>query len=517
MVNGGLQAGNPVTYSIPRGTQYLELQAQDTAGDRSALYSVRVPGWSEEVGGMAVTAVTFSEDAAQAVIAAEATGGHSIRGILVNGELLEGNPVTHAIPEGTRHLEMRAVNQEGDQSAALIRRVPGWSQIVSTISISDVAFSDHNTVVTATALATGGDTVAGIYINDVYIEGNPVVYSIPRRTETLRIQAMNSAGDLSAVVNRQVPADTSKSTLKVSIERPGWTNAKSVRIRITASDKGGIAELLASTAEDGGDWEDVSSRKYITISRDTTVYAAATNENGDTRTAEADIVCFDREAPVVSATLAGRTVNIRAEDDKSGVSSIVVNNVEFKEEAAYGGRLAYKVPDGVAKVTIHAKDRAGNLSNVVELPVTVTVSAVPNIVRPVPGTPAPTPPIAESAPPEDHALPDPEPAEKPEDDGTDSGVPPPPPGTTTDETPPPVDTQNGSKAAGALAAGLLAAGGAGAAAWYHIRKRKALPIPEIELTDVRLEYDESEFGGADDPLEEGGENVDYIDFTHKAS
>lgn len=216
---------------------------------------------------------------------------------------------------------MRAYNTDGDYSPLLIRRVPGWSEIVSTLSISSVEFSDYNTRATITALATGGDSVAGIFVNDEYYTGNPVVYKIEKDVETLHVQAANYDGDLSAMVNKAVPQSTSKSTLKLSIEAPDWTNANRAKVKITASDSIGLKAVMAKTGEDD-DWTDVTDSRYIWISEDTTVYASVENEDGSTKDASLDIVCFDRDAPSVTGAQQDKVVNIRAEDKKSGVKAI---------------------------------------------------------------------------------------------------------------------------------------------------------------------------------------------------
>ncbi|WMJ83157.1 DUF6273 domain-containing protein [Oscillospiraceae bacterium MB24-C1] len=505
-VNNKLCAGNPAVFTV-NGAQYLEMQVVDVNGDRSAVYRQRVPGWAEEVNSLAITDCEFSYDNTTAVITAAETPAEGVapRGITrieINGEFFDGNPVAYSIPEGTRHLEMRAYNTDGDYSPLLIRRVPGWSEIVSTITISSVEFSDYNTRATVTALATGGDSVTGIFINDVYYEGNPVVYKIGKDVDTLHVQAVNPNGDLSAMVNKAVPKSTVKSTLKLTIEAPEWTSANRAKVKITAGDSIGLKAIMAKTGEDD-DWTDVTSSRYIWISEDTTVYASVENEDGTVKETSLDIVCFDRAAPTVTAAQQDKVVNIRAEDKKSGVKAIYVNNVEYNGSKIYGGNLTYTIPEGTTTVAVKAVDEAGNASEMLELPVRTTVTAVPGIIAPSQPAPVTPPPDPEPA-----AIPDPEPEPEPE----------PVPEPEVEEAP-----QEEPKAAGmttekmvALAAGaftLSSAGTIGGLWWLRRKRLLAEVVPDFD-PKFRKVYDESEFHGTKDPL---GSNVTEVEFNRKIS
>lgn len=385
-VNDVLFETNPVIYPLTDNTKYLIMQVVDVNGDRSALYKVRVPNWTEEISSLEIVGCVFSEDNSCATVTAaenveNEADRRGITGIKINGEFFEGNPVIYPIPEGTRHLEMKACNTDGDYSPTLIRRVPGWSEVVSTLSIVNCEFSSYNKRATVTALATGGDSVAGIFVNDEFFEGNPVIYDIDKNTDILHLQAANFNGDLSAMVNRAVPRDSSKSTLKLTITAPDWTNAARAKVKITATDKSSIHEILAKTGEDE-DWEDITDKLYIYITEDTTVWASVENDEGTVKETHLDITCFDRKAPTVSATQQDNVVNIRAADDKSGVKAIYVNNVEYSGSKIYGGSLRYTIPDGVTTVKVKAVDEAGNESEIVELAVRATVTAIPMTIAP---------------------------------------------------------------------------------------------------------------------------------------
>ncbi|MEG0944454.1 MAG: hypothetical protein RSD07_06700 [Angelakisella sp.] len=488
-INGKLSTGNPVTYFLPAGMEYLELQAQDKAGDRSEIYRVRVPGWSSEVKTISIVDVRFAEDSSSVQITAMETGGKGIRGIRINGELLPGNPVTYQIPAGTRHLDMQAEDREGDRSAVLIRRVPGWSEVVTTLTVTDVTFTDYNTTAQITATATGGDSVAGIIVNGELLEGNPVIYKVPKGTETLHIQAVNPQGDLSPMLNKAVPLDASKSTLKLYIESPGWTSDRKAKVKLTAEDKNRITKINVRTSDES-EWADVTEQRYIYITSNTTVYASVENDKGEIKEVSQDITCFDRTAPKVTATQDGKTINIRATDELSGVKVILVNGKEYQEGDFEDGKLAYRIPEGTTMVTVKAEDAAGNLSRAVELPLQTTVAALPVVIAPTP-TPTPEPELTQ----EDVAVPEPEPLPTPEPIPSQEPAPEPTVTETAAEPEPLPPAAKAAAAAGGL--GTTTLGGI----WYWVRK-KALSqsVEELGLTG-KLFYDESEFGGSIDPLD----------------
>ncbi|MEG1943441.1 MAG: hypothetical protein RR049_06455, partial [Angelakisella sp.] len=269
------------------------------------------------------------------------------------------------------------------------------------------------------------------------------------------------------------------------------TKARSAKVKLVAADKNRITKILVRTSENN-EWADVTEKRYIEITADTTVYASIENDKGEAKEVSEDIECFDRKSPKVTATQDGRMVNIRASDDKSGVTTILVNNKEYSREDIEGGSLSYRVPEGTAVVTIRAEDAAGNLSSTVELPQNTTLAVLPTIVAP---TPSPTP--SGELVPEVVEIPEPTmiPPATPAPEETEE-IPPEP---TAAATPPSEQLPPAAKAA-------VAVGGLGipsiSGAWYWLRK-KALskPIEELELMGKKLLYDESEFSGSADPLD----------------
>ncbi len=489
-INDKLKTGNPVTVLMSAGTQYLNLQAVDVNGDRSILYEVRVPGWNTVVNTLSIADVQFSTDNTTAKITAVESGGRGLKGIRVNGELFPDNPLVYDIPNGVRHLEIQAEDNFGDRSPLIRRRVPGWSEVVTTLSVTDVTFLDYNKTAKITATATGGDSVSGIYVNDVLFEGNPVIYQVPKGSEVLHIQAVNSAGDRSPMLNKTVPIDMSKSTLKLYIENPGWTSSSKAKVKITAEDVNQITKVMVRTAEQK-EWTDITESRYLYITSDTTVFASVQNEKGEIKEANEFIECFDQKAPSVTAAQDRNTINIRATDDTSGVARILVNNREYTGEDIDGGKLTWQIPEGTSLVVVKAEDYAGNTSRAVEIPLQTLVNAVP-VIRP-------EPPQSSEPQLEETGVPDPQPEPVPEPESLPE-LPPEPesePMISPEPDPEPISPVAQATTA-AVGIGTPAVGGV----WYYLRKKiLSKPVEALEALSKRLFYDESEFGGVIDPLD----------------
>lgn len=411
-VNQQYFGNNPLTYTVPEGIKTLEMQAQDINGDRSEIYTHYITGREEEIPSLTVMAVDFSPNYLMARITAteigEETSFKGIKGIQVNNDFLEGNPVDYEIPEGTKRIAARAINNEGDFSKEVVKRVPGWSEIINTLQIDTVTFNASNTEATVTAISEGA-TVSGIYVNGVLSSGNPIVYSIAPGTTELVLQAVNTEGDRSEIVTVAVPRNSGgggsdgdsdysyRSLPHITILPPAWTNAQSVEVEIQATDKYGIREINAQTL-DQPVWRKITQNSKITISQDTTVFAYAINNDGAKSETHLDITCFDRQPPTVTATQQGYMLKVSAKDDKSGVSAIVIDGKAHSGSEIFSGSYSYSIPAGVTTVTVQALDNAGNISGQVKIAIKSPAVIVPGVVEEKPVEPTPPAPQPESPP-----------------------------------------------------------------------------------------------------------------------
>lgn len=370
-VNDSFVAGNPIGSTLAKDARFVTLQAVDAEGDKSEPVVKRVPGWSDVLDTIAVTGVEFSSDGGTVTARADTTKeGATISGIYVGGKLYEGNPVTCSVPTGAKTLTFQAQDSAGDLSPEITRRVPGWSETIDGITVISVEVSADRSAAVAVAQAkTGAPAVAGIYINDTLISGNPVKYAIPRGTQTLRVQAVNTDGDRSEIVTKEVFSDkeNSKKTT-ISITHPGWSNRKKdVRVKISAKNSGtGIDELTATTDEDDS-WVDVLDDGYITLTDNSTVTAVAVSGDGNETKKSRYIEWLDDVAPLVNASISEGKAQIVASDKLSGISALYVNGQAFEAGELDRGSLLYGIPAGVTKLTVQAEDVAGNRSRTVEL------------------------------------------------------------------------------------------------------------------------------------------------------
>ena len=221
-VNGKYREGNPVEYTLPAGTRYVEIQARDDQGDLSPVVIRRTPGWWEELDTITVDSILFTDNNTSAVVSASTTDPENpVAGIYINGTYQEGNPVVYPLTKEELYLTAQAVNTQGDRSKAVKKRVPGWSDVLDTIAITSVEFSQDDASVKVRAdTSRAGGSIAGIYINGQYYEGNPVECPLPAGTKYVRAQARDDQGDLSPEVTRRVPgwSETLDSIVVTSIQ-----------------------------------------------------------------------------------------------------------------------------------------------------------------------------------------------------------------------------------------------------------------------------------------------------------
>ncbi|MEM1486422.1 hypothetical protein V6615_16405 (plasmid) [Oscillospiraceae bacterium PP1C4] len=241
-VNDVLYAANPVIYKVSDGMTTMQLQAVNNEGDKSVIYNLDVPAWG---GGVRITSVSFSEQndftkkSMEALIKAVDDTGHNIHGIYVNDEFFEGDAITYTVLPGTRHLNIQAINTNGDTSEVIIKRVPGWSEIVDTLSIKSANFA--NGIATITAESTGA-AVYGIYVNDKFYDGNPILYTVSSSTKTLKLQAENDDGDKSPVVYKEVSyADSAPVVDTLAVKSVDFSGAiAKITAESTSTDVSGI-------------------------------------------------------------------------------------------------------------------------------------------------------------------------------------------------------------------------------------------------------------------------------------
>lgn len=490
-VNDKLASGNPVMYTMPNNTKLLKLQALNVDGDFSEIVYQEVPDDTPIVSdSLRISNVNFDKEGL-AKVTAESTG-EDIAGIYINDKLFDGNPVMYSIPTTVKALKLQAIDVENHVSPVLYKEIPTRSpgKIVDTLWISDIKF--ENDLVTIAADSSTA-TVSGIYINDKLFDGNPVICSLTSSAKTLKLQALNSEGDKSPIVYKEVPQPPSSSSSssssssrpsnsssgksRISIAAPGWTNASKAKVSINVSDPDGVDVVEAETTY--GYAADITDQSYIYINKDTTVTVSVTNGEGTVTRKSLDITCFDHEAPVVTVTQTDNILNIRATDNKSGVAAVIVNG---KSYTVSGGQYRYKIPDNVKNIFIQAEDVAKNVSETIDYTPEKSKQSVPlpsttMTVKPTPIDPPPTSSVIEVVPEPVPELDEPVVISEPEEEAIYDLI--------------PYDLQEENKAGGlmGLIAGLIALlGGGGYIAWYFWKRAHDTPVEGL-LDDEDYDYE----------------------------
>ena len=168
---------------------------------------------------------------------------------------------------------------------------------------------------------------------------------------------------------------------KITFGMPqGWSSAASVRVTIRVQDKrqcGWQKVEVRGAALQGGDWLDVTQRfvdaQDDKIQVDTVqngqLLVRVTDPQGMLFMEETTVRCFDRQAPVVSASLdANMLLHVDAQDDLSGVAGIQINALLFTKLES--GALNVRMEDALnqyEKLAIRAFDFAGNFSELITL------------------------------------------------------------------------------------------------------------------------------------------------------
>ena len=168
---------------------------------------------------------------------------------------------------------------------------------------------------------------------------------------------------------------------KITFGMPqGWSSSASVRVTIRVQDKrqcGWQKVEVRGAALQNGEWLDVTQRfidaQDDKIQVDTVqngqLLVRVTDPQGVLFTEEAAVRCFDRQAPVVSASFdVNRLLHVDAQDDLSGVAGIQINALLFTKLES--GALNVRMEDALnqyEKLAIRAFDFAGNFSGLITL------------------------------------------------------------------------------------------------------------------------------------------------------
>ncbi|NCB93606.1 MAG: DUF4366 domain-containing protein [Clostridia bacterium] len=153
----------------------------------------------------------------------------------------------------------------------------------------------------------------------------------------------------------------------IQIEKPEGWKQKGTKISISVdgssvSDSFQLGKIEAKVGAEGN-WEDVTNIKYVTLTKNSTVYVKVTDGEGNVYEQNRSIKCFDDEKPTLAASLTNGVLTIQGNDTISGIASVNVNGTTYTD--LNEGQLKIQLTQSdfkTKKITMTATDSAGNTS-----------------------------------------------------------------------------------------------------------------------------------------------------------
>lgn len=164
------------------------------------------------------------------------------------------------------------------------------------------------------------------------------------------------------------------STISIVLKAPtGWTADASAAVRVVIDTDAAIGSYTVHCRLNQGAWEEITA--YLSdgqydypVTENGICQVRATDAQGCESEAEIALQCFDREAPIVTASINGQTLRVAADDPHSGVAGIQVNSLLYTEvdDSALAIDLTGELCH-FASLAVRAFDFCGNFSEPVLL------------------------------------------------------------------------------------------------------------------------------------------------------
>ena len=181
--------------------------------------------------------------------------------------------------------------------------------------------------------------------------------------------------DIAKCMGKEAEKPEAEPKYTISIQTPEGWYTKRADVFIRVKDENGTGwETVEAKINSGGSWIDLTDslvdtdRTSLEISENCTVYVTVTDKQGKNHTKNKYIEVFDREAPTVRAGIDGELLRVEADDDLSGVERIYVCGNSFSKLDNGTLDICLKdYADEYEKITVQAKDEAGNKSRMTQL------------------------------------------------------------------------------------------------------------------------------------------------------
>ena len=154
----------------------------------------------------------------------------------------------------------------------------------------------------------------------------------------------------------------------------GWSRKDSEQAKVTIQDEGGTGFEKVEVRLAGGEWIDITAsagsgaEAAVDVTRNGLLVVRITDPKGEYHREQAEITCFDRHAPTVTAGVQNEMLHVETTDTQSGVAGIQVNGLLFT--TLENGKLDVKIMEllkDYKKLAVRAYDYVGNFSDTVNL------------------------------------------------------------------------------------------------------------------------------------------------------
>ena len=154
----------------------------------------------------------------------------------------------------------------------------------------------------------------------------------------------------------------------------GWSRKDSEKAKVTIQDEGGTGFEKVEVRLAGGEWIDITAsagsgaEAAVDVTRNGLLVVRITDPKGEYHREQAEITCFDRHAPTVTAGVQNEMLHVETTDTQSGVAGIQVNGLLFT--TLENGKLDVKIMEllkDYKKLAVRAYDYVGNFSDTVNL------------------------------------------------------------------------------------------------------------------------------------------------------
>ena len=154
----------------------------------------------------------------------------------------------------------------------------------------------------------------------------------------------------------------------------GWSRKDCEQAKVTIKDEGGTGFDKVEVRLAGGEWIDITgdaangAEAAVDVTRNGLLVVRITDPKGEYHREQAEITCFDRHAPTVTAGVQNEMLHVETTDTQSGVAGIQVNGLLFT--TLESGKLDVKIMEllkDYKKLAVRAYDYVGNFSDTVNL------------------------------------------------------------------------------------------------------------------------------------------------------